>query len=129
MEKQLLELEKKYWKAMEDHDFKTVENLTRFPCIVAGRTGVRTMHAAEFQQMFESGAGRQLKVLDISGAQSQVINEDTAIIAYRIGFEYITGENRSSFRCVCASTWVKENDNWVCALHTETDLNEQPAGA
>ncbi|MCF3107569.1 nuclear transport factor 2 family protein [Niabella sp. CC-SYL272] len=129
MEKQLLELEKKYWKAMEDHDFKTVESLTRFPCIVAGRTGARTMDAATFQQMFESGAGRQLKLGDISGAESQMINEDTAIIAYQVGFEYVTGDDRSSFRCVCASTWVKENGNWVCALHTETDLNEQPTEA
>lgn len=128
MEKQLLQLEKKYWKAMENHDFETVKGLTRFPCIVAGRTGVRTMDAASFQQMFASGAGRQIKLLDISGEESQVINEDTAVIAYLTGFEYITGNDRSSFRCACTSTWVKENGNWVCALHTETDLNASDTG-
>lgn len=29
MENQILDLEKKYWKAMETRDFDTVKNLTR----------------------------------------------------------------------------------------------------
>ncbi|WP_026309505.1 nuclear transport factor 2 family protein [Niabella aurantiaca] len=124
METQILELEKKYWEAMEHHNFDTVKSLTRFPCIVAGKNGVRTVDEASFKKMFDSGEGRQLKILDISDAQSQTINDCMAMIAYLIELEYVVREQRSSFKCACTSTWVKENDNWLCAMHTESDLEK-----
>jgi len=37
MELQIIELEKKYWQGMENHDYETVKNLTHFPCIIAGK--------------------------------------------------------------------------------------------
>lgn len=124
MENQILELEKKYWKAMENHDFDTVKSLTRFPCIVAGREGVRSVDEASFKKMFDSGEGRQLKVLNITGAESQIIGESTAVVAYLITLEYSINGQKSSGECACTSTWVKENHNWVCALHTESDLKK-----
>lgn len=108
---------------MENHDFETVKSLTRFPCITAGKDGVRSVDAASFKKMFESGEGRQMKVLNISNDEIQVIN-DTAIIAYLISLEFNVDGRKSSFDCACTSTWVKENNNWVCAMHTESDLKK-----
>jgi hypothetical protein len=34
METQVIELEKKYWQGMENHDYEMVKKLTRFPCII-----------------------------------------------------------------------------------------------
>ena len=124
MENQILELEKKYWKAMETHDFSTVKSLTHFPCIVAGKDGVRSVDEPTFKKMFDSGEGRQLKVLDISESESQIIGKNSAIIAYLIQFEYTSQDQKSSGKCACTSTWVKENDNWVCAMHTESELTK-----
>jgi len=122
MENQILELEKKYWKAMETRDFNTVKTLTHFPCIVAGKDGVRSVDEPSFKKMFDSGEGRQLKVLNISDAESEIIGEDNAIIGYLIELEYGVDGQRSSGKCACTSTWVKENNNWICAMHTESDL-------
>lgn len=124
MENQILELEKKYWKAMETRDFDTVKKLTRFPCIVAGKDGVRSVDEASFKKMFDSGAGSQMKVLDISDAESDIIDERTATLAYLIELEYQVKDQKSSGKCACTSTWIKENGNWICAMHTESDLKK-----
>ena len=119
-----LEFEKQYWKALEQHDIDTVKNLTRFPCIVTGKTGVRKVDETEFHKNFESSKNMQMKVLDISDIKSQAINETTAVIAYIVQLEYVVDGQASAFRCACASTWVKENDQWLCAMHTESDLEK-----
>jgi len=120
MENQILQLEKKYWQGMANHDFQTVKNLTHFPCLVAGKKGVMNVDEASYKKMFESGKDQQLEVQDISNVESQTINEGTAIIAYLITLAY--GEE--SMSCACTSTWVKENDSWRCAMHTESDLEK-----
>jgi hypothetical protein len=53
MKMQIMELEKKYWQAMENHDYETVKNLTHFPFIIAGKTGLQSVDEATFKKMFE----------------------------------------------------------------------------
>ncbi|MCH5687966.1 hypothetical protein LWM68_29085 [Niabella sp. W65] len=69
---------------MENHDYDTVKSLTRFPCIVAGKNGIRSVDEASFKAMFDSGAGANLKVVNISGVEAQLIGGNGAIIAYLI---------------------------------------------
>lgn len=61
METQIIELEKKYWQGMENHDYETVKNLTLFPCIIAGKNGVQSIDESKFKKMFESGDGKKNK--------------------------------------------------------------------
>lgn len=124
MEHHILQLEKKYWAAMESHDYDTVKSLTRFPCIVAGQDGVRSVDEPTFKKMFDAGEGKQMKVLNISNEAIQVMN-DTAVIAYLIGIAYAAEGQEASDTCACTSTWVKENDQWVCSMHTESQLKKQ----
>ena len=123
MENQILELEKKYWSAMESQDFNTVKSLTRFPCVIAGQDGVKSIDEASFKKMFESGKGKQLNVLNISNEEIQVMN-DNAVIAYLIELEYNVDGQKSSVKCACASAWIKENNHWLCSLHTESQLKK-----
>lgn len=125
METQIIELEKKYWQGMENHDYETVKSLTRFPCIIAGKTGVRSVDEATFKKMFESGDGDKIKVLDISNVEAQSLGENGAIIAYIIELGITDDKQKAPVKCACTSTWIKENNNWVCALHTEAELSEQ----
>lgn len=128
MKTQFLDLEKKYWHAMESHDYKTVKSLTRFPCVVAGKNGVRSVDEASFKAMFDSGAGAKLKVNNISGVETQLIGENSAIIAYLVEIRVKGDEQEPPVKCACASTWIKENGNWVCALHTESELAQEKVG-
>ena len=124
METQIIELEKKYWQGMENHDYETVKNLTRFPCIIAGKNGVQSIDEATFKKMFESGDGDKIKVLNISDIETQLLAENNAVIAYSIELG-IVDDQKAPMKCACTSTWIKENNNWVCALHTEAELLQQ----
>lgn len=125
MGSQIIELEKKYWQAMENHDYETVKNLTHFPCIIAGKTGLQSVDEATFKKMFESADGNKIKVLNISNVETQLLAENTAVTAYQIALEMTDDKQNTQMKCVCTSTWIKENNNWVCALHTETELSQQ----
>jgi len=122
METQIIELEKEYWQAMENRDFATIKRLTRFPCIVAGKNGIRQVDEATFKAMFDSSENMQLKVIEISSTATQVIREQTAVIAYQITMEYKIDGKNTAFHCACTSTWVQEDDQWICGMHTETEL-------
>ena len=124
MEKQIIELEKKYWQGMENHDYETVKSLTHFPCIIAGKTGLQSVDEATFKKMFESADGNKIKVLNISDVEAQLLAENTAVTAYQIELEMVN-DKQKSLKFACTSTWIKENNNWICALHTETELSEQ----
>jgi hypothetical protein len=119
METQIIELEKKYWKGMENHDYETVKNLTLFPCIIAGKNGVQSVDESKFKNMFESGDGHKIKVVNISNVEAKLIAENTAIIAYLIELGIDGAKQNSSMKCACTSTWIKNNNDWLCSLHTE----------
>ncbi|MBA0885277.1 nuclear transport factor 2 family protein [Flavobacterium undicola] len=124
METQIIELEKKYWQGMENHDYETVNKLTRFPCIIAGKNGVQSVDEASFKKMFESGEGNKIKVLNFSNVVAQLVAENTAIIAYLIELGMEGDKQKPPMKCACTSTWTKENNNWVCTLHTEAELSQ-----
>lgn len=122
MKTQIVELEKKYWNGIENHDYETVRNLTLFPCIVAGKKGVNSIDEEEFKKMFESSRANAIKVLDIYDLKEKIIAENTAVIGYRIDFEMLDSNQEKPIRCVCTSTWIKENNKWECLMHTETEM-------
>lgn len=125
METQIIELEKKYWQGMENHDYETVKNLTHFPCIIAGKNGVQSVDEANFKKMFESGDGDKIKVLNFSDVETQLIVENLAVIAYQIELGIANDKQKAPMKCACTSTWTIENNNWVCVLHTEVELSKQ----
>ncbi len=106
---------------MQNHNYNTVKSLTHFPFIVAGQDAVRSGGDPSFKKMFDSGEGKQLKVLNISSEEVQVMNNH-ANIAYLIELEYNMDGKKPSAKCASASTWLKENNHWVCGLHTESQL-------
>ncbi|MBE8724398.1 nuclear transport factor 2 family protein [Flavobacterium hungaricum] len=122
METQIIDLEKKYWQGMEQHDYDTVKNLTRFPCIIAGKNGVQSVEEDSFKKMFESGEGDKIKVVNIAAVQTELLAENSAVIAYSIELKVLDDKQNPPMKCACTSTWIKENDKWLCALHTEVEL-------
>jgi len=117
MKTEILKLEKQYWDAMTSQDYKIVKDLTKFPCIVAGKQGVMTVDEPAYKKMFEQGSGKKIKVKSISNEQIET-GEDHALIAYLIELD----DDGKAMKCACTSTWIKENEKWRCAMHTESDL-------
>ncbi|HJS00323.1 MAG TPA: hypothetical protein VJ780_05245, partial [Flavobacterium sp.] len=103
METQIFELEKKYWQGMENHDYETVKTLTRFPCIVAGKTGVRSVDEVTFKKMFDSGDGHKIKVISFSDIETQFLDKNNAVIAYIIELSVVNDKQTTSMKCACTS--------------------------
>ncbi len=73
-----------------------------------------------YKKMFEQGKNVNTKVKELSEEQIQM-GTDHAMIAYQIEMDY----NDKAMKCICTSTWVKEGGRWLCAMHTECDLQKQ----
>ncbi|KAF2510548.1 DUF4440 domain-containing protein [Flavobacterium foetidum] len=123
METKIIELEKKYWQGMKNHEYETVKNLTNFPCIIAGKNGIRTVDEANFKKMFESGEGDKIKVESFSDFKFQQLSEESAVTAYVI--QLLDTKENKSMKCACTSAWMKQKEQWTCVLHTETELSAQ----
>jgi len=124
MEMKIIELEKKYWHGVENDDYETVKNLTLFPCIVAGKNGIQSINEEEFKKMFDSGQTNKIKVLNIYDVKEKLISENTAVIGYLLDFTILDDSQKTLIKCVCTSTWIKENNKWACVMHTETELEK-----
>ena len=124
MQNEILELEKTYWNAIENQDFDVIKKLTHFPCIVAGRKGVQALEETVFKQMMDAGNKHQLKVVKILQENIEIINETTAAIGYLIEIKNKGENEKTTQKYACTSAWVKENGEWKCVLHTESDLEQ-----
>jgi ketosteroid isomerase-like protein len=120
LERELLDLENQYWRAIEAKDVDTALRLTDDPCIVAGAQGVARVDKKMFKQMM-TGASWTLDEFKIKDdAQVRMINDDTAVIAYTV-HEKLTVEGKPvTMDAADSSTWVRRGDRWLCAMHTES---------
>ena len=117
---ELLDLEKRYWKAIQDNNLEAALDLTDEPCIVTGALGVASLDRDRFRDLMQSA---KFKVDDVYiGPDVQVLRlgRDTAVLAYNV-HERVTVDGKSlTVDAADASTWVRRDGHWKCALHTES---------
>lgn len=126
-EKELLELERQFWQAMKDRDVETAVKLTEFPCIVAGATGTMRVEQPAFEKMMRDATYRIREVELDHGAQVRMLTDDVGIVAYKLKEEVTVDGKKLTVEATDASTWVRRNGTWRCALHTES-LKGDPWG-
>jgi ketosteroid isomerase-like protein len=118
IEKELLELEKKYWQAVKDNDVATATSLTADPCIVAGATGVALVPREKLSEIMKS-ATYKLKSFELKDVQTLMVKDNVAILAYKVHEELTVDEKPVTLEAADASTWVRRDGRWLCTLHTE----------
>lgn len=117
-EKELLELERKFWQAMKDRDVESARRLTEFPCIVSGPQGVGSIDERTLEAMMKNGP----ELIDFrlkDGAQMRKISDDVAVLAYEVHEELTVEGSPVSIDAAECSTWVRKEGRWVCAQHSE----------
>lgn len=120
---QIIELENKYWQAMVENDVDTALDLTDEPCIVSGASGVRSVTHAEFQQMMGSSEFK-MKDFTIQDTEIHMLNRTTAVLAYTVREEMVgDGGEVKVIEAADSSTWIKREDGWKCAMHSEAILD------
>jgi uncharacterized protein (TIGR02246 family) len=120
LEKELLALENRYWRAIKENNVDAALALTDDPCIVAGASGVSRVDKETFKKMM-TGAPWTLHEFEIKDdAEVRLINDDVAVLAYKVRETMTVDGKPVTMEANDASTWVRRDGNWVCALHTES---------
>ena len=123
LKSEILDLENQYWSALKENDMATAAKLTADPCIVTGAQGAARVDKKTFEKMMKEPAWTLLNY-EIKNAEVQQLNEDVAVIGYNV-HEVVRYEGEDlTLDAADASTWVKKNGKWVCALHTESLLGD-----
>lgn len=119
-EKELVSLEKKYWKAIKDRDVDAAMRLTDDPCIVAGSQGVGRISAEEMTAMMQK-ARYTLDAFEFQGdVQVRMLGPDVGIVAYKVHEELTVDGKPVTLDATNSSTWIRKGGRWLCALHTES---------
>ena len=127
VEQELIALEKEYWQAIKDKNVDAAMRLTDDPCIVTGAQGVGRIDRQGLAGMMKT-ASYTLHDFKISDdAQVRMLGDDVAVLAYNVHEELTVEGKPVTLDAADASTWVRRNDHWVCALHTES-LKGDPYG-
>lgn len=120
---ELLDLENQYWQAIQKKDIDAAMRLTDEECIVTGAQGVGRISRKALSEMLAK-APYTLKSFAIQDAEVRELRDDIAVVAYKVHEELTVDGKPVQLDAADASTWVRRNGRWVCALHTESILGD-----
>jgi uncharacterized protein (TIGR02246 family) len=121
-EAELLELEKRYWQAIQDRDVEAAKSLTDFPCLIAGSHGVRSVEAEAYGAMMRDDRHVLRSFAIADDTQVRLLGEDVAVIAYRVHLEMTNDGKPAAQDAADASVWVRRDGRWACAAHTDSPI-------
>src|SRR5688572_19391505 len=119
IEKELPELETRYWQAIKDKDFDTALSFADAPCLVVGPGGVMSVSREEFRRMMQS-ATHSLSSFQLKDWKVTSLTNDVAVVAYNAHEEKEVDGKTVTVDASHSSTWVRRNGRWTCPLHTES---------
>jgi len=121
-ESDLVAMENRFWKSMQDGDAGTAMALTDQECIVTGGQGVGKITREQMGGMLTSASW---KLLDYTFKDvTTILSEAVAMIAYTVSEKLMLDGKPLTLEAADASTWVKHGGTWVCAMHTESVLGD-----
>ena len=118
VETELLSLEKRYWTAIRENDPESALELTHDPCIVTGPQGVSQLDHETFAKIM-ANAPRTLDHFEIDDVKVRMVGNDVALVAYTIKESLTVDGKPLKLEAADASTWVRSNGRWLCAMHSE----------
>lgn len=120
-ERNIIALEKQYWDAVQQRDGRTVEKLTDDGCIVVDGNGIREVDRRTLVDALEH-ATYELQGVEFDDTQAHVkmLGRNVAVVSYPVREQMVTDGKAATLDAFDASVWVRRDDGWVCAIHTET---------
>lgn len=116
-------LEERFWRAMADRDVAAATALSDEPTVIAGASGAAAIDRTTLGAML-AGGGWSLRSYTISDLVAHRVTDDVAVVAYRVHEELDVAGEPVTLEAADASTWVRRDGGWVCALHTESALGD-----
>jgi uncharacterized protein (TIGR02246 family) len=124
--KELLDLENQYWQAIKEKDVDAAMRLTDEECIVTGAQGVGRINRQGMADMLKN-APYILHDFKLKDPEVRQLRDDVAVLAYKVHEELTVDGERVKIDAADASTWVRRDGRWLCALHTEA-ISGDPFG-
>ncbi|MFI5182640.1 MAG: nuclear transport factor 2 family protein [Thermoanaerobaculia bacterium] len=118
-EKELLDLENRYWRAIKEKDVNAMLGLTEFPCLVAGAMGVGLIDRENFVKMMKDPKCT-LHDFKVKKAEVRALKDDVACVAYEVHEDMTVDGKKLTVEAADTSVWVRHDGRWLCAMHTET---------
>jgi hypothetical protein len=126
IEQELLELEEQFWQAIKDKSADAAVRLSDDPCFITGAQGVNRIDRDAMMRMMNA-APYTLHAFRISDPQFRLLRDEVAVVVYNVQEELTVEGKPVTIDAADASTWVRRDGRWVCALHTES-LRGDPFG-
>lgn len=127
IEKELLDLERQYWEAIQNRDGATATRLSDARCVVVGPQGIGQLDRQALAGMVENAPYELKKFRFDDDVHVRTIADGVALIAYKVSEEMIIDGKTTTLEAFDSSVWVRRDGGWVCAAHTET-LAADPYG-
>ena len=125
---EFLNLEHKFWNAMQTKDAGVAQAMTDDGCIVVGAQGVSAIDAHTMGKLTTEGGWELGEYsFDEKSTQVRMLSDDVAIVAYKVNERVVVDGKELPVEANDASVWVRRNGKWLCALHTES-LSGDPYG-
>src|SRR5262245_22642270 len=116
----LLQLERRFWDAIKRKDGPAMAKLTADNCIVTGAQGVSAINPSMMEKLTIEGAWTLEQYdFDEATAQATMLGPDTGIVGYTVTERLTVAGKPLTLQANDSSVWVRHNDEWRCALHTE----------
>jgi ketosteroid isomerase-like protein len=124
IEKELVELETQYWQAIKDKDLDTAMQLTDDTCVVAGAQGAASIDRKAFAGMLNDPSWTLNEFEFVGDVIASAVTDDVAVVAYKVKEELTVDGQPLTLEAADASTWVRRDGRWLCALHTESIIGD-----
>jgi hypothetical protein len=120
-QQELLALERSYWDALKQRDFRTIGRLTAEDSTVAGASGVAGVDPRSIQKQIES-APYTIKDYRIDPQTIRInrLCDDTVAIAYAVQEDLEVDSKPVKLDAFDLSVWKQSGTGWTCVLHTES---------
>jgi ketosteroid isomerase-like protein len=115
---ELVELEQRFWKAMQAKNADAALPLVADPCILTSAQGVHRLDKKTFGMMF-AHMQFELKSYELADFFVEPLSETIATVGYKAQQQMLVEGELLNLQASYTSTWVREGASWVCKLHTE----------
>lgn len=124
---EIVALETSYWDAMKAKDGGKTAKLSGKTSLVTGARGVMSIARDKMGKMTEEGDW-SLESYSFDDVEVSTPASDVAIIAYTVRQKVRMNGKTQELHAADSSTWIRDADGWACHAHSETFLQDAPAG-
>lgn len=116
VETELLDLETRYWTAIMEKDAVAALHLSHDHCVLTGSQGACKVDPVALREVMDA-APWMLDEFELHGVQVNLVEEDVAIVSYKVRESLIVEGQPIGIEAADTSTWVRSDGRWLCARH------------